>query len=226
MLLYDEEGLRLYDAITTSAPEYYPFTAEEEILKNHSEEIVTIMRSQTKHGISCPQVVLELGSGYWALDLEKRELERTLNGIVTSDLGQKLEGRVNTKGIWGTYEDGIRFIKDGGLIPGYTAESTGGQTQLHIMFLGSSLGNFPRKEAGPFLRSLPLRAGACDTLLLGLDHDNDVDKIEVAYNDPQGYTRRFKMNALRHAGRVLGDEQFFREDDWERSYDDLGRKTT
>src|SRR5690606_6622732 len=63
MLLYDEEGLRLYDAITTSAPEYYPFTAEEEILKNHSEEIVTIMRSQTKHGISCPQVVLELGSG-------------------------------------------------------------------------------------------------------------------------------------------------------------------
>ena len=62
MLLYDEHGLRLYDDITTKAPEYYLFGAEEEILKNHANEIVCAMH----HGgeeISEDEVVLELGAG-------------------------------------------------------------------------------------------------------------------------------------------------------------------
>jgi len=62
MLLYDERGLRLYDDITTKAPEYYLFAAEEEILKNHADDIVRTMH----HGdgeISSREVVLELGAG-------------------------------------------------------------------------------------------------------------------------------------------------------------------
>ena len=39
MLLYDERGLKLYDDITTEAPQYYLFTAEEEILKNKADDI-------------------------------------------------------------------------------------------------------------------------------------------------------------------------------------------
>lgn len=63
MLLYDERGLRLYDDITTEVPEYYLFGAEEEILRNHSDEIVQAMH----HGdgeVSMEEVVLELGAGY------------------------------------------------------------------------------------------------------------------------------------------------------------------
>lgn len=66
---------------------------------------------------------------------------------------------------------------------------------LHLVFLGSSLGNFPRDAAPKFLRSLPLRPG--DTLLLGLDGRpasgcEGARKVEIAYNDPAGHTRAFE----------------------------------
>ncbi|TFK24379.1 hypothetical protein FA15DRAFT_417191 [Coprinopsis marcescibilis] len=249
MLLYDEKGLRLYDDITTSATEYYLFAAEEEILKTHADEIVGSMhRNRSDDENPADEVVLELGSGslrktshillglsryvddskmaspitYYALDLEKRELERTLGEIEASDIGRRLDGKVLIKGMWGTYDDGIKFIENGGLVHGgrvALSSSRGGSpassVPLHIIFLGSSIGNFPRKDAAPFLRSLPLRPGAGDTLLLGLDHDNDKEKIERAYNDCKGYTKRFKMNALKNAGRTLGDDSLFNEDKWE-----------
>lgn len=76
-----------------------------------------------------------------------------------------------------------------------TTPSTPGtpQTPLHILFLGSSLGNFPRGDDANFLRGLPLRPGSGDTLLLGLDHDNSPAEIELAYNDSLGITRRFLL---------------------------------
>jgi L-histidine Nalpha-methyltransferase / hercynylcysteine S-oxide synthase len=62
LLLYNERGLRLYDDITTEAPEYYLFAAEEEILKTHADEIVRVMHS--REGEILPgEVVLELGAG-------------------------------------------------------------------------------------------------------------------------------------------------------------------
>lgn len=63
MLLYDERGLRLYDAITTDAPEYYLFPAEEEILKKHGDDIARFMHSST-NGKADGETVVELGAGY------------------------------------------------------------------------------------------------------------------------------------------------------------------
>jgi uncharacterized SAM-dependent methyltransferase len=61
MLLYDERGLKLYDDITTKAPEYYLFPAEEEILKNKADDIVRTMHGETQ--VSSDEVVVELGAG-------------------------------------------------------------------------------------------------------------------------------------------------------------------
>jgi len=77
---------------------------------------------------------------------------------------------------------------------------------LHLMFLGSSLGNFDRADSANFLRSLPLRPGSSDTLLLGLDGRNEKRRVERAYNDPEGYTERFIMNGLDVAGNAIGPE--------------------
>ena len=60
ILLYDERGLRLYDIITTDAPEYYLFRSEEQILEDKADEIVKVMRGTTVASGS----VLELGAGY------------------------------------------------------------------------------------------------------------------------------------------------------------------
>jgi L-histidine Nalpha-methyltransferase / hercynylcysteine S-oxide synthase len=175
---------------------------------------------------------------YYALDLEKLELERTISELAASDVGLQLQGKVATKGMWGTYDGGLKFIQEGGLhgrnatsqilaeAPTFeglrdmspvfhrdsgsessrssendqdsdviTAPSTPGTPQrpLHILFLGSSLGNFVRGDDANFLRGLPLRPGSGDTLLLGLDHDNDPAVIELAYNDPSGITRKFLL---------------------------------
>ncbi|KAJ4482382.1 DUF323 domain-containing protein [Lentinula aciculospora] len=291
MLLYDERGLRLYDDITTKAPEYYLFSAEEDILKNHSTDIVMAMHNST--GCIPGETVIELGAGslrktshilrslsqvvdspshsppitYYALDLEKRELERTLNAIAISDVGSDLKGKVETKGMWGTYDDGLKFLKSNGLHASSTidrlsrlaaptlkfdfrdlspsstisnSDSSGAhasessplstpeemQPPMHIMFLGSSLGNFNRVDGAAFLHSLPLRPGSGDTLLLGLDHANEKDLIEEAYNDPRNHTKNFIMNGLKGAGRALGNETLFSEDNWVyvNRYDEFERR--
>ena len=192
---------------------------------------------------------------YYALDLEKRELERTLMELNASEVGAQLEGRVATAGLCGTYDDGLKFIEEGGLedrvpleridtsfAPKYSVErvgrevspssatssqsrteeteatppsTPGSQQPLHILFLGSSLGNFTRGEDAAFLKSLPLRPGSGDTLLLGMDHGNDTQQIEAAYNDSKGITTKFIMNGLICAGRALGDEHLFDKDKWE-----------
>jgi hypothetical protein len=52
---------------------------------------------------------------YLALDLELRELQRTLGGITSAELGARLDGRVSIGGLCGTYDDGIEYIRGGGL---------------------------------------------------------------------------------------------------------------
>ena len=52
---------------------------------------------------------------YYALDLEKRELDRTLQALSSSDVGAEINGKVETKGLCATYDDGLAFIQEGGL---------------------------------------------------------------------------------------------------------------
>ena len=200
---------------------------------------------------------------YYALDLERGEIERALDQLAASSVGQEIQGKVDTCGLWGTYEGGLKFVDEGGLrgrgvvaaaatracslssdetatspptsseqatteTPPSTPDVETFETPLHIVFLGSSLGNFPRGEDVKFLRSLPLRAGKGDTLLLGLDHASDAAKIEQAYNDRAGITRRFVLNGLKSAGRALGDESLFSPEKWEYvgRYDAHERKFT
>lgn len=63
LLLYNERGLRLYDVITTEAPEYYLFAAEEEILREHADDILRVMHTREGGDIIPGEVVLELGAG-------------------------------------------------------------------------------------------------------------------------------------------------------------------
>lgn len=87
---------------------------------------------------------------------------------------------------------------------GFKAQWEHSSPPLHLMFLGSSLGNFDRVGSANFLRSLPLRPGSSDTLLLGLDGRNEKSRIERAYNDPEGYTEKFIMNGLNVASKAIG----------------------
>jgi hypothetical protein len=63
VLLYDERGLRLYDYIATKTPEYYLFALEEDILKNHADDIVQVMHLWDGGAVTGREIVLELGAG-------------------------------------------------------------------------------------------------------------------------------------------------------------------
>lgn len=197
-----------------------------------------------------PKPSLVAPISYFALDLEERELKRTLSELNLSDLGPVLSGKVETQGLLGTYESGLRFIADGGLsiveredvnlecsVKANTRErnhstssseststsssteatslSTADQPPLHLMFLGSSIGNFATGEDAAFIRSFPLRPASGDTFLLGLSHDTKREDIELAYNDPKGHTKDFIMNGLSATGNALGDSDLFDLDNWE-----------
>lgn len=60
ILLYDEEGLHIFNEITTGTDDYYIFPAEEKLLKTHAHDIVQVMYGNEDQPIE--GVVLELGA--------------------------------------------------------------------------------------------------------------------------------------------------------------------
>ena len=166
---------------------------------------------------------------YFALDLDGNELRRALNEVHNSDIGPSLSGKVGTKGLWGTYENGFEFIASGGL--GSPDEGNGptpvsqatsgadatpttflGQPPIYYLFLGGNIGSFYRGDDSQFLRAIPLRPG--DKILLAVGHIHERSNLHTAYNDPNGYSKAFAMNGLNVVGNVVGSPGLFNHNDW------------
>ncbi len=114
----------------------------------------------------------------------------------------------SASGTWSSIEDDDPLIDSSGSKSPKTPSST---RPLHLVFLGSSLGNFPREAAAPFLKSMPLKEG--DTFLIGLDGRPEAGpegrkKVEIAYNDPAGHTRLFEE----HGWDVVRQELSLKDD--------------
>lgn len=209
MLLYDKRGLQLFENITY-LDEYYLTNAEIEVLESHAADIARHIRPGS--------LIVELGSGnlrktcilldalekletpcqFFALDLSLPELQRTISAVPAYE-------HIKVFGLHGTYDDGLEWLK---------------RPEQHmkpkcIMSLGSSLGNFTRAGASSFLKGfanalVPER----DVLLVGLDACQDPSRVYKAYNDERGTTRRFILNGLAYANRILG-EDIFKPTEWE-----------
>lgn len=72
-----------------------------------------------------------------------------------------------------------------------------------ILFLGSSIGNFPKEDAIQFLKSLKSYCNPNDFLMVGFDLIKDPEVILEAYNDQQGVTKSFNLNLLKRINREL-----------------------
>ncbi|PWZ01904.1 hypothetical protein BCV70DRAFT_53228 [Testicularia cyperi] len=153
---------------------------------------------------------------YYALDLDKSELVRTLQDLRGQEATGQDEGRwtihdgkVALNAMWATYDAGLEYIGRGGLeaasIGATTSKGPQREGQRCLLWLGSSIGNFDRKSAAEFLAKTArdsLRAG--DTMLISIDRRNRPADVALAYNDPAGLTRDFILNGLDHADRALG----------------------
>ncbi|KAK4677990.1 Ergothioneine biosynthesis protein 1 [Podospora pseudoanserina] len=197
-------------AVITYLEEYYLTNDEIQVLESSAKEIAGSIPSGS--------MVIELGSGnlrkvnlllqafedagksidYYALDLSKQELERTLAQLPAYQ-------HVRAHGLFGTYDDGREWLKDPSNI----------SRRKCIMSLGSSIGNFERSAAASFLKSFSDVLSHGDTMLIGLDACNDPAKVYFvgSHTDKEGITHEFILNGLRHANRVLG-QAAFHERDW------------
>ncbi|MDX1563650.1 MAG: L-histidine N(alpha)-methyltransferase, partial [Gammaproteobacteria bacterium] len=72
-----------------------------------------------------------------------------------------------------------------------------------VFFPGSTIGNFTRDEALELLRVMHTEAKPGGALLIGVDLIKDADVLHDAYNDSQGVTAEFNLNALRHLNDAL-----------------------
>lgn len=192
---YDEHGSWLYDKIC-KVPEYYPARTEEALLAEKSVEIIEATR---------PDTILELGSGTSrktthlldaceALHCHAHYLPLDVCEEMLRDAGKRLVGSydwLKVRALVGDYSEGFHCLpKDDGV-------------RLYV-FLGGTLGNLEEVEATRFLLRLRAMMGENDYLLLGVDRVKDIEVLNAAYNDSQGYTAAFNRNVLSVINRELG----------------------
>jgi dimethylhistidine N-methyltransferase len=72
-----------------------------------------------------------------------------------------------------------------------------------IAWLGSSIGNLSREEAGRFLSAVRQTMTPEDRALIGIDLRKSRASLEAAYDDAEGVTARFSLNLLERINREL-----------------------
>jgi dimethylhistidine N-methyltransferase len=214
---YDETGSAIFEEIC-ELPEYYLTRAEHEILRDRAAEVA--------RRFDGPTTVVELGSGsstktrvlieaflqqhgalkYVPLDISKTILEESALALLGDYPGLEVIA------IAAEYGRGLARIR---------AEE---KSRKLIVFLGSSIGNFWRKEAAIFLREVRATMGEKDRLLVGIDLRKNQDVLERAYDDADGVTARFNKNILSRINSDL-DADFNIDHFTHRAIarDDLGR---
>jgi L-histidine Nalpha-methyltransferase len=199
-MLYDSEGSRLFECITT-LPEYYPTRTERDILANYAEAIIRATGSDYAR----PLRLLELGAGtaaktgilleaatrlrdeviYFPVDVSSDALDAACDSIGCLLPDVQLQPMVAN---YVTHPPKLERFKG---------------TTL-AMYIGSSIGNFSPEEARTILRNLRSELRAGDALLLGTDMVKDEATLVRAYDDRDGVTAAFNLNVLHRLNRELG----------------------
>jgi L-histidine N-alpha-methyltransferase len=225
--LYDEVGSALFEVITT-LPEYGVTRAEERVLSCYGTRLaplmldrstVTSMNAATGPGPTGHSVqiapcapsarrslrVIELGSGSGRKTrfiLEALAKAAPISycpiDISSSALRQCASALGDIPGVTVTPLE-REYLP--GLMEAGAARKSGEPTL--VLFLGSTIGNFPSLSAVHFLKSVRATLQLGDALLLGADLLKPVDELLLAYDDPIGVTAAFNLNLLARMNREL-----------------------
>jgi dimethylhistidine N-methyltransferase len=189
---YDEQGSRLFDAIT-ELPEYYPTRTEIGLLRRHGQEIAERLGS----GL----LLVELGSGsdvkirvllsalcpsaYMPIDISPQHLYRSGHAIAEDFPALQVHA------VCADYSAALRLPEVAPFCP------------RAAFFPGSSIGNFEPGQARSLLERIADMVGPGGRLLIGVDLKKDAGLLDVAYNDAQGVTAAFNRNLLVRINREL-----------------------
>lgn len=184
---YDAKGSKLFDQITR-LPEYYLTRTEMHIFRQNLNEMAQL--------IGPDSMLVEFGSGssekirimleairpaaYLALDISREHLKEAA-GILAHDYPwlEVHAGCIDYSQPW-SLPMALKGRKPVGFFP------------------GSSIGNFETEQALRLLKQIRAALGSGSGLLIGSDLYKDRATLEAAYNDAEGVTAAFNLNALHH----------------------------
>jgi L-histidine N-alpha-methyltransferase len=192
-LFYDRRGAELFNAICGTRA-YYPTRTENQILELSAPEIAA--------AIGLGSVMIEYGAGeiekvrhllqsarpsmYVALDISGDQLVRASTSLAFA------YPWLSVVSVIGDYHAELE------------AELTLPERARRIVFFpGSTIGNFEPDDACDFLRRVRALVGEAGGIVIGVDLQKSIEVLDLAYNDPQGYTAAFNLNVLARLNREL-----------------------
>ena len=196
--IYDERGSEIFKQIM-DLPEYYLTACEMEILKNHKEKMVHLIKNPSLR-------LVELGAGNGEKtkiilrEMKKNKIDFTFNPIdlshsaineLTLNIKKDIPD-IHIEGQICEYFDGLKWLA-----------SLDKRLNV-VLFLGSNIGNFNPREMDIFLSNLREACNEGDFLLIGFDLKKDNNLIIKAYNDAKGVTAQFNLNLLHRINGELG----------------------
>ncbi len=196
---YDDAGSKLFEEIC-ALDEYYIPRAEHEILEERAPEIASRMPrdcdlvelgsgSAQKTRLVIAALIAERGRlAYTPIDISRSALEESSKGLLESF------PNLDIHALAADYAAGLEWL------------AADAETCRLILWLGSNIGNFDRREAADFLSRVRAAMKPDDRLLVGVDLRKDKKVLEAAYDDARGVTAEFNKNILRHINRVLGGD--------------------
>jgi L-histidine Nalpha-methyltransferase len=191
---YDSVGSALFERIT-ELPEYYPTRTEIGILREHAQDIATL--------VPAGAALIEFGSGSSTKTRIILSAVPSLKAYVPVDISAEFL-RDQTAALRREYPAiamlpiAADFSRPFALPPAIAKMPRVG------FFPGSTIGNFEPHEAAAFLRHAGSILGPGASFIVGVDLVKDAQVLQRAYNDSAGVTAQFNLNLLARINRELG----------------------
>ncbi|MFM1813949.1 MAG: Histidine N-alpha-methyltransferase [Pseudomonadota bacterium] len=191
--LYDARGSELFEEITV-LEEYYPTRTERSILEACAPEIA----ARTPSG----STLIEFGSGSSIkTEILLASLDK-LAGYVPIDISEPAlvdaVSRIQRRFPDLDVEPLVADFCDPVELPPHLAD----QPRIGF-FPGSTIGNLQPDDAAILLERFAENLRSGGRLIIGVDLQKDVARLEAAYDDSEGVTAEFNLNLLRRLNREL-----------------------
>ncbi|MEX0960868.1 MAG: L-histidine N(alpha)-methyltransferase [Burkholderiales bacterium] len=195
-LLYDARGSELFNAICETEA-YYPTRTERAIFLEHAGAMA--------EAIGADSVIVEPGSGEMS---KVRMLLPALrpSAYVGMDVSEKQLISAGTRLAADYAElDVLAVCGDFGRLDAVSPHVPAASKRV-AFFPGSTIGNLDPARAREFLSVLFNLVGDDGVAIVGVDLRKAKAVLDLAYNDPEGYTRAFNLNLLTRLNRDLGGD--------------------
>jgi len=193
-LFYDAAGAALFERIC-ELDEYYLTRAELSILRARAGEIAAL--------VGPGAALVEYGSG---AGMKVRLLLDAMHApaaYVPLDISREQLARVVTQ-LSGDYPHVPVLPVCADYTQPLTVPDLPQRARRVAFFPGSSIGNFHPTEAAVFLRRVRRVIGKDGALLLGVDRHKQESVLHAAYDDREGVTAAFNLNALARLNHDFG----------------------